>query len=190
MGLNIKKILQTAVGGGGGVPSTQKKTPVSAPAYIHIPTHLQVYLPRYLPSSGSRGGGFRGFKPPPFRGFFFFWLVSISKLPRTWTLTPPPPLRRILANNPPPPFKEFLDPPLLPTYTYSLTVTHTCISTYPLADPGGPQGARAPPFEIPKRVFKRDPPKTFAPAALAVAAAPPFPLILDPPLPTYTPTDL
>ena len=40
-----------------------------------------------------------------------------------------------------------------------------------------------PPFEIPKRVFKRDPPKTFAPAALAVAAAPPpFPQILDPPL--------
>ena len=39
---------------------------------------------------------------------------------------------------------------------------------------GGAQGARAPPFEIPKRVFKRDPPKTFAPAALAVAAAPPL----------------
>ena len=48
---------------------------------------------------------------------------------------------------------------------------------------GGPQ-APPPPFEIPKRVFKRDPPKTFAPAALAVAAAPPPPLpqILDPPL--------
>ena len=53
-----------------------------------------------------------------------------------------------------------------------------------LADSGGAQGARAPPFEIPKRVFKRDPPKTFAPAALAVAAVPPppFPKILDPPL--------
>ena len=40
---------------------------------------------------------------------------------------------------------------------------------------GGGRRARAPPpppFEIPKRVFKRDPPKTFAPAALAVAAAP------------------
>ena len=41
---------------------------------------------------------------------------------------------------------------------------------------GGPAGgAHPPPFEIPKRVFKRDPPKTFAPAALAVAAAPPPP---------------
>ena len=40
---------------------------------------------------------------------------------------------------------------------------------------GGPQGAHAPPpFEIPKRVFKRDPPKTFAPAALTVATAPPL----------------
>ena len=49
---------------------------------------------------------------------------------------------------------------------------------------GGSGGGGAPPFEIPKRVFKRDPPKTFAPAALAVAAAspPPFPQILDPPL--------
>ena len=46
---------------------------------------------------------------------------------------------------------------------------------YALADSGGgAQGARAPPFEIPKRVFKWDPPKTFAPAALAVAAAPPL----------------
>ena len=35
MGLNIKKILQTAVGGGGGGPSTQKK-PVSAPAYADV----------------------------------------------------------------------------------------------------------------------------------------------------------
>ena len=50
-----------------------------------------------------------------------------------------------------------------------------------LADSGGgAQGARAPPpFEIPKKVFKRDPPKTFAPAALAVAAAPP-PLSTNP----------
>ena len=38
---------------------------------------------------------------------------------------------------------------------------------------GGGAGGVRPPFEIPKRVFKRDPPKTFAPAALAVAAAPP-----------------
>ena len=62
------------------------------------------------------------------------------------------------------------------------------IHTPPLADSGGgggTGGARPPPFEIPKRIFKRDPPKTFVPAALAVAAAPPppFPQILDPPLP-------
>ena len=47
---------------------------------------------------------------------------------------------------------------------------------------GGAQGACAPPphFEIAKRVFKRDPPKTFAPAALAVAAAPPPPPSTNP----------
>ena len=50
------------------------------------------------------------------------------------------------------------------------------------ASRGGGAGGARPPFEIPKRVFKRDPPKIFAPAALAVAAAPPFPQILDPPL--------
>ena len=54
---------------------------------------------------------------------------------------------------------------------------------FPLADSGGgAAGGAPPPFEIPERVFKRDPPKTFAPVALAVAAAPPFPQILDPPL--------
>ena len=51
----------------------------------------------------------------------------------------------------------------------------------PLADSGGGgAGGARPPFEIPKRVFKRDPPKTFAPAALAVAAAPPPPLSTNP----------
>ena len=44
-----------------------------------------------------RGGGGRGFNPPP-EVFCFFLLVSIWKFPRTWPLTPPP--RRIPRSAP------------------------------------------------------------------------------------------
>ena len=33
-----------------------------------------LYLYKIPPSSGSRGGGVRGFNPPPLRGFFLFCL--------------------------------------------------------------------------------------------------------------------
>ena len=74
----------------------------------------------------------------------------------------------------------------------SLLPCHLKSVGFALADSrGGAAGGARPPFEIPKRVFKRDPPKTFAPAALAVAAAPPppFPQILDPPVGLYVPNE-
>ena len=71
-------------------------------------------------SSGSRGGGFRGFKPPPSDVFFFFFACQYMKIPTD--LDPKPPLRRILAQNPP--FKEFLDPPLYYYYSEKGTRGH------------------------------------------------------------------
>ena len=50
----------------------------------------------------QRGGGVRGFNnPPPSEVFFLVACQYIMKIPRTWTLTPPPP-RRIPAQTPPP----------------------------------------------------------------------------------------
>ena len=62
-------------------------------------------------------------------------------------------------------------PPVSPTGTQPPGIPQSDIVTSGFR--GGAGGA-PPPFEIPKRVFKRDPPKTFAPVALAVTAAPPL----------------